>query len=68
MASIKEDEDPVKREAYANLNPASTSSSLQRIDRASIEEPIDMNPPTLDNVDHSHHVASDEIKIRQNDE
>ena len=68
MASIKEDEDPVRREAYANLNPASTSSSLQRIDRASIEEPVDMNDPGLEKVNHSHHVASDEIKIRQNEE
>ncbi len=63
LKEIDED-DAVKREAYHNLNPASTTSSLQRIDRASHEEPIETGQPSLDKTNPSYHIASDEIKIR----
>ena len=67
-AGAHEDDDVIQREAYQNLNPASTTSSLQRIDRASHEEPIEgganTEQPSLEKMNQSYHIASDEIKIR----
>ena len=72
-------DEPV-RQPYENLNPASTTSSLQRIDRGSQEEEqlqqqvtlgsdenIAARPEAMVALEDGHklHIASDEIKIRQ---
>ena len=54
---IDVEEEPFNREVFQKLNPASTTSSLEPVDRASIgsQGGGDMNK--------SYNVASDEIKV-----
>ena len=59
---VDAEEEPFNREIFQKLNPASTTSSLEPADRASINQ-VDLNSQGGGDMNKSYHVLSDEIKV-----
>lgn len=58
-------DEPFDREAYQKLNPASTTSSLQQVERNQLEQvDVDEQNVMASDMNKSYHVASDDIRVQ----